>query len=174
MELVDGRSLDKAIPADGLAVETAVGYAAQIADALACAHEQGIVHRDLKGANVVITEAGRAKVLDFGIARRMGGEELETVTRSGASLGDTESVAGTLPYMAPEVLRGAPADARSDIWALGVLLQETGGRGGGAEAGRAAASAVVDGRGVRTCGRHHRRIRGTVRHASLLGPEPAL
>ena len=70
------------------------------------------MHRDLKGANVVITEAGRAKVLDFGIARRMGGEELETVTRSGASLGDAGSVAGTLPYMAPEVLRGEPADAR--------------------------------------------------------------
>jgi serine/threonine protein kinase len=123
MELVEGRSLSAMIGAHGLPVETAIRYAAQIADALAHAHERGVVHRDLKGANVIVAAEGRVKVLDFGLAKRVieGPEEptrtLEPITESGC-------VAGTLSYMAPEVLRGEPADARSDLWALGVMLYE--------------------------------------------------
>src|SRR5262249_13965604 len=123
MELVEGRSLSAMIAAHGLPVETAIRYAVQIADALAHAHERGVVHRDLKGANVIVTAEGRVKVLDFGLAKQLiqGPDEptrtLEPITEAG-------SVAGTLSYMAPEVLRGEPADARSDLWALGVMLYE--------------------------------------------------
>src|SRR2546429_9123732 len=112
MELVEGQSLSAMIGADGLPIEAAIRYAVQIADALAHAHERGVVHRDLKGANVVVTSEGRAKVLDFGLAKRLivGGEEptrtLEPITEAG-------SVAGTVSYIAPGVVRGEPADARS-------------------------------------------------------------
>jgi TolB-like protein/predicted Ser/Thr protein kinase len=105
--------------------ETIVRYGIQIADALAHAHEQGIVHRDLKTSNVMITPEGRAKVLDFGLAKRLPTAELaEESTRSSDSLSEPGQIAGTLHYLAPEVLRGHPADARADVWALGVLLYE--------------------------------------------------
>ena len=124
MEYVDGRPLATVIPLEGLPAEVVVRYGSQIADALAHAHQRGIVHRDLKTANVVITGEGRAKVLDFGLATHVdpGGpsDQLDpTVSRS-----EEPGVAGTIPYMSPEVLRGLPADARSDIWALGVMLHE--------------------------------------------------
>ena len=124
MELVEGRPLSGMVPAEGLPVEAALRYGAQVADALAHAHERGIVHRDLKSANIVVTAEGRAKVLDFGLAGRLPDQELAEATRSRAALTATHAVAGTLPYMAPEALRGEPADARSDLWALGVLLYE--------------------------------------------------
>src|SRR5258708_9188893 len=123
MERVEGKSLTAMIGANGLPFETAIRYAVQIVDALAHAHERGVVHRDLKDANVIVTPEGRVKVLDFGLAKRaiQGPEEptrtLEPITEAG-------SVAGTLCYMAPEVLHGEPADARSDLWALGVMLYE--------------------------------------------------
>jgi tetratricopeptide (TPR) repeat protein len=124
MELVEGRSLGAQIPAEGLPIELVLRYGAQIADALAHAHERGVIHRDLKTANVMITPDGRAKVLDFGLARRVGANELNQATRSKMSLAEAGRVAGTLHYLAPETLRGAPADARSDIWALGAVLYE--------------------------------------------------
>ena len=124
MELVDGRRLDEVIPHDGLAIESALRYGIQIADALAYAHEHGIVHRDLKPANVVVTPAGQVKVLDFGLAKRLPDPNLRTLTQSSASIAELGTVAGTLAYMAPEALRGTSADARSDIWALGILLHE--------------------------------------------------
>ena len=123
MELVGGRPLGDVIPSDGLPLESVVRYGAQIADALGYAHEQGVVHRDLKTANVLITMDGRAKILDFGIATRHH-QEPAGETRSRDSLAGADVAAGTLPYMAPEVLRGTMADARSDIWALGVVLYE--------------------------------------------------
>jgi TolB-like protein/tRNA A-37 threonylcarbamoyl transferase component Bud32 len=125
MELVEGKPLSALVPGQGLPVETVLRFGSQIADALAHAHERRIVHRDLKSANVVITPEGRAKVLDFGLAKRLSGEELtEATTKSLASLTQAGALVGTVPYMAPEQLRGQPADARSDVWALGVMLYE--------------------------------------------------
>jgi serine/threonine-protein kinase len=124
MEYVAGQPLSAMVPQDGLPVETALRYAVQIADALAHAHDHGIIHRDLKTANVMITPEGRVKVLDFGLARRQRAEEFAEVTRSQVSLAESGSVSGTLHSIAPEVLRGELSDPRSDIWALGVLLYE--------------------------------------------------
>jgi TolB-like protein/Tfp pilus assembly protein PilF len=125
MELVEGRSL-AAVLADGaIPVEQAVRYGAQVAGALAHAHGRGVVHRDLKSANVVVTPEGLVKVLDFGLAKPLIGDEpSEAPTESGASLTAAGTLVGTVAYMAPEQLRGQAADARSDIWALGVVLYE--------------------------------------------------
>jgi len=124
MERVEGRPLKDLIPAGGFPAESVLRYGAQIADALAHAHERGIVHRDLKSLNVVVTPAGHVKVLDFGLAKRLSGSELDEATRSQKSLTAAGAIVGTMTYMAPEVLRGEAADARSDIWALGVVLYE--------------------------------------------------
>jgi tetratricopeptide (TPR) repeat protein/predicted Ser/Thr protein kinase len=117
MEYVDGQRLCDIIPPTGLPVETVLRYGIQIADALAHAHRNGVTHRDLKTANIIITSEGRAKVLDFGLARRNVPQTEKSLTAEG-------SVSGTLAYMAPELLRGKQADACSDIWALGVVLYE--------------------------------------------------
>jgi len=124
MEYVDGHSLSVIIPSNGLPTEQVIRYGTQIADALAHAHQRRIVHRDLKPANVTVTPNGSAKVLDFGLAMRLPSEELEAATVSQVQLGDSDLLAGTLPYMAPEQLGGGVVDARTDIWALGVLLYE--------------------------------------------------
>ncbi len=124
MEFVAGRPLSTIIPTDGLPTEQVLHYGTQIADALAHAHQRRVVHRDLKPANVAVTSDGDAKVLDFGLATRLEIEQLEAVTLSRANFADSQPLAGTLPYMAPEQLRGETADARSDIWALGVVLFE--------------------------------------------------
>ncbi len=124
MEHVEGKPLSALIPSDGLPPESVIRYGTQIADALAHAHERGIVHRDLKSQNVVITPEGRAKVLDFGLAARMPQADAEAVTKTQEALPHAGMLVGTLAYMAPEVLRGEAATARSDIWALGVLLYE--------------------------------------------------
>jgi serine/threonine-protein kinase len=124
MEYVEGRTLKELTAPGGLPVESVLRYGAQMAEALAHAHERGVVHRDLKSANVIITPEGQVKVLDFGLARRLPEDELAGVTRSTESLTEEGPVAGTLPYIAPEVLRGQAADARSDLWALGVVLYE--------------------------------------------------
>src|SRR5882724_10373438 len=89
---------------------------------MAHAHDRTIVHRDLKSANVMVTPEGRVKVLDFGLARRMSQGGVDESTRT--ELTKAGTVVGTLAYMAPEVLRGGVADARSDIWAMGVVLHE--------------------------------------------------
>jgi serine/threonine protein kinase/Tol biopolymer transport system component len=123
LEFVEGRPFSKVIEHDGLPLETALRYALEISAALAHAHERGIVHRDLKPANVAITLDGHAKVLDFGLAKRLPAEAGEA-TLSLNSLSAPGTIVGTLQYMAPETLRGEPADARTDIWALGVVLSE--------------------------------------------------
>ncbi|MGH9531126.1 MAG: protein kinase domain-containing protein, partial [Terriglobales bacterium] len=124
MECVEGRPLGSMLMGGGLPAESVARYGTQIADALAHAHQRGVVHRDLKSANVVITPEGRVKVLDFGLAKRLGAPQLERATRTRMSLTEAGTVVGTLSYLPPEVLRGKPADERSDIWALGVLLHE--------------------------------------------------
>jgi serine/threonine protein kinase/WD40 repeat protein len=124
MELVEGRPLSTVVERDSLAPETAVRYGLEIAAALAQAHDRGIVHRDLKPANVMITTAGSVKVLDFGPARRIPGDDSSALTVSQKPVIEESSVSGTLLYMAPETLRGEPADARTDVWALGAVLYE--------------------------------------------------
>ena len=123
MELIEGKSLAALIGHAGLPVEAVLRYGAQIAGALGHAHGRGIVHRDLKSANIAVTVDGLVKVLDFGLARRTPGELSADLTTTFTTLGSGE-VSGTLGYMAPEVLRGEPGDARSDLWALGIVLYE--------------------------------------------------
>lgn len=124
MEYVAGRPLSALVPGEGLPTETLLRYSLQISDALAHAHQRRVIHRDLKSPNVVITPDGRAKVLDFGLAKRLREEDLDAVTRSQMSLTEAGAVVGTLHYLAPEALRGQAADERSDLWALGVMLYE--------------------------------------------------
>jgi tetratricopeptide (TPR) repeat protein/predicted Ser/Thr protein kinase len=124
MEYVAGRPLDRMIPDGGLLPDDILRYGGQIVEAFEHAHEKGVIHRDLKTANVMITPAGRVKVLDFGLAKRLVAEELGEATRSQYSLTEEGMIAGTPAYMAPETLQGHPADARSDIWAMGVVLYE--------------------------------------------------
>ncbi|MBI3669740.1 MAG: protein kinase [Acidobacteria bacterium] len=123
MEFVEGQPLSEAIPRDGLPAEMVVRYGAQIADALGHAHQRGVIHRDLKCANVIVTPQNRVKILDFGLATHRR-EEFTEATQSRVSLKESGAIAGTLYYIAPEILQGASADARSDIWALGVILYE--------------------------------------------------
>ncbi len=124
MELVDGEPLHRVIPpGTGLPVDRMVDYSVQIADALAHAHERGVLHRDLKAQNIVITRAGRAKVLDFGLAKRVVTSH-EATTEMASVFTAPGAIAGTPAYMSPEQLRGLPADTRSDVWALGVVLHE--------------------------------------------------
>ena len=122
MEYVHGKPLSELVPAGGLPADDVIRYGIQIAQALEHAHEHGIVHRDLKGQNVIVTAAGQVKLIDFGIAVPRGPAAGDDVTRAQPAI--TTGPIGTLAYMAPEVLRGEPASASSDIWSLGVLLYE--------------------------------------------------
>ncbi len=122
MELVDGRPLSQCIPPGGMPLPSAIRYGTQVADALAHAHAHGVVHGDLKPANVMVTGDGDAKIVDFGLAQRIRPADGATATQT--SLTPSRGVAGTIAYMAPETLRGEGVDQRSDIWALGVLLQQ--------------------------------------------------
>jgi eukaryotic-like serine/threonine-protein kinase len=122
MELVDGTPLDKMMRAGPLPVSTALQYAGQIVSALGVAHEAGIVHRDIKPANIVITHDGRAKVLDFGLAKLMEPEPTDaTMTGVGTRPG---IILGTAAYMSPEQAQGHPVDSRSDLFSFGAVLYE--------------------------------------------------
>ena len=144
MEYIGGRPLSALIAQERLPHEQALRYGVQLADALEHAHARRVVHRDLKSANVIVTPEGRVKVLDFGLAKRLDEGELEA-TRSQVSLTQPGAVIGTLSYMAPEQLRGEPADARTDIWALGVVLYEmvAGGRPFQGQTGYEVSSAIL-------------------------------
>jgi len=121
MELIPGATLSEKLAGGALSEKEITRLGSQMAQGLAAAHEQGVVHRDLKPGNLRVTPDGRLKILDFGLAtlRRPQGDDAATVTAL-----ETEGVAGTLPYMSPEQLRGEKADARSDIYAAGVVLYE--------------------------------------------------
>jgi serine/threonine protein kinase len=108
MELLEGQALSARVAEGPLPVDQVLRYGQQVADALAHAHARGVVHRDLKSANVVITPEGLAKVLDFGLAKRLEDHELDEATHSQASLTAPGTVVGTLAYMAPEQLHGRP------------------------------------------------------------------
>src|SRR5262249_14552864 len=113
MEYVAGKPLSKVLSeADGkLPMNAAVQFAQEIAEALDYAHSQGVIHRDIKPANILVTLDGHAKIADFGVARL----NLELVSQTG-------QVVGSPAYMAPEQMIGKPADARSDLFSLGVIL----------------------------------------------------
>jgi eukaryotic-like serine/threonine-protein kinase len=122
MELVRGHTL-REIAADGLPTDIWLKYARQISEALANAHSLGILHRDIKTSNVMISSDGRAKVVDFGLAKHLDETDLD-MTRSSVTVDKPGSFVGTLAYAAPEILRGNSPDSRSDVWSLGVLLFE--------------------------------------------------
>jgi serine/threonine protein kinase len=124
MEYVEGLPLADLIPEGGMPLEQVERYAAQIAGALAFAHQQGVIHGDLKGSNIIVTPEGNIKLLDFGLGRRIPRSGMAEVTSSCLPLAEGGATAGTLPYLAPEVLRGSPTSLQSDVWALGVLLYQ--------------------------------------------------
>jgi len=121
MEYIPGVTLGDKLSAGPMPVQEILKLGRQLAEGLAAAHEHNVVHRDLKPGNLRLLPDGRLKILDFGLAKLVQPMGDEAVT---ASLTETHAVAGTLPYMAPEQLRREPVDARSDIWALGVVLYE--------------------------------------------------
>lgn len=123
MELVVGQPLSSLLATHGRSTHHARRLGLQVVAALAHAHERGIVHGDLKPQNVLVTPAGTIKLLDFGLARTLDPASLESITQAGTTRVPDE-IAGTLPYMSPETLRGAPLRPAADVWALGVLLYE--------------------------------------------------
>jgi eukaryotic-like serine/threonine-protein kinase len=128
LELVEGPSLADRIATGSMPANEALVIARQIAEALEAAHEKGIVHRDLKPANIKLTRDGNVKVLDFGLAKALGGGEpgpdlaqVPTVTATQLHAG---AIVGTPAYMSPEQARGQPVDKRTDVWAFGCVLYE--------------------------------------------------
>jgi serine/threonine protein kinase/Tol biopolymer transport system component len=128
MELVEGPTLAERIAQGALSLEDALPIAKQIAEALEYAHDRGIIHRDLKPANVKITSDGKAKVLDFGLAKALSDDSsIQDASHSPTlSMAATKAgvILGTAAYMSPEQARGKPADRRADIWSFGVVLYE--------------------------------------------------
>ena len=127
MELVEGETLEHRLVKGALPLEQTIRLAAQIADALAAAHKQGITHRDLKPSNIMLTKSG-AKLMDFGLAKQAGPVPLSAafgeMTTEQSKLTGEGVIVGTFQYMAPEQLEGKEADARTDIFALGEVLYE--------------------------------------------------
>ena len=114
MEFVDGETLKDKLRQGPLKAEEALKVAGQVAAGLGEAHHKGIIHRDVKSANIMVTAKGQAKVMDFGSAK----------LRGGSSLTKTQTTIGTVAYMSPEQARGGDLDQRTDIWSLGVVLYE--------------------------------------------------
>jgi serine/threonine protein kinase len=125
-ELLEGETLRKRISGTPLAQRRAIDYALQIAHGLAAAHEKGIIHRDLKPDNIFITNDGRLKILDFGLAKltQVDGHEAQTEIPTRRVDTNPGVVMGTVGYMSPEQLKGGTVDQRSDIFSFGAILYE--------------------------------------------------
>jgi len=114
MAFIEGQNLRKKIESDPLELEEALRIATQVAEGLQIAHKKGVIHRDIKSANIMVTEDNQAKIMDFGLARMTG---TTLLTQEGAAM-------GTIAYMSPEQARGKEVDHRTDIWSFGVVLYE--------------------------------------------------
>src|SRR5207253_9820463 len=126
-ELLEGEELREQLNDGSLQQRKALDYTQQIAQGLAAAHERGITHRDLKPENLFVTNDGRLKILDFGLAKLTGtGDGTQSQTEVPTRRVDTDPgmVMGTMGYMSPEQLKGQPADHRSDIFSFGAILYE--------------------------------------------------
>src|SRR5256714_5981342 len=125
-ELLEGETLRERMAGEALPQRKAIDYGLQIAKGLAAAHEKGIVHRDIKPDNVFITDDGRVKILDFGLAKltAIDGAQSQTEVPTRKVNTDPGTVMGTMGYMSPEQLKGQPADHRSDIFSFGAILYE--------------------------------------------------
>jgi Tol biopolymer transport system component len=131
MQLVRGSSLDERMAGKALPIDEALDIARQVAEGMEAAHELGVVHRDLKPGNVMVTPGGEVKILDFGLAKALGadssGDARATDLTASPTMLDATSVGtilGTAPYMSPEQARGRALDRRSDIWSFGAVLYE--------------------------------------------------
>ena len=128
MEYLEGQNLSARVRDAPMDLPALLGVGVQVADALAAAHEAGLIHRDVKPSNILITARGHAKVLDFGLAKTVPlltpvrDPEAETLTDE--ALTSEGTIVGTVAYMSPEQTRGEPLDARSDIFSLGCVLYE--------------------------------------------------
>jgi serine/threonine protein kinase len=114
MEYVEGRTLKQVIEKEALSIKRVLDIGIQLCEGLAMAHEKGIVHRDIKSDNIMLTPRGQVKIMDFGLAKLKGATKLTK----------TRSTLGTLAYMSPEQAQGEEVDSRSDIFSFGVVLYE--------------------------------------------------
>src|SRR5512132_61955 len=124
MQYIAGRNVRQLVSGKPLQLESALSIAIQVSDALAVAHAQGIIHRDIKAGNVMVTSQGQAKVLDFGLAKLLDDDAARTSGIHHTELTEVGIPYGTATYAAPEQARGDRVDARADIFSTGVLLYE--------------------------------------------------
>src|SRR5262249_50937530 len=124
MQYVEGVNLKQLVDSSPLKLDAVLSISLQAADALAAAHEQGIIHRDIKSNNIIVTPRGQVKVLDFGLAKLMDSTEDKAERDLKWELTRTGAVMGTPSYMSPEQARGEKIDHRSDIFSLGVVIYE--------------------------------------------------